>query len=79
MPDEPPVYRFDQADFPLVIEGLHPDTRAVVWSLTIEAPVNADVPIYIPPLARRLGHPITIRMTWANGEVKEMEPPEKPV
>jgi hypothetical protein len=40
--------------------------------------VNADVPIYIPPLARRLGHPITIRMTWANGEVKEMMEPPRP-
>jgi len=77
MPDEPPVHRFDRDDFPLVIEGLHPDTRVVVWSLTIEAPVNADMPIYIPPLAHRFGHPITIRMTWANGRVIEGSP-EKP-
>jgi len=73
-----PVYRFPLDAYPIVIEALHPKTRVVVWSLTIPAPVG-DEAVYIPPLARRFGHPVAIRMTWANGEVQEGEyHPEKP-
>jgi len=72
-----PVYRFPHDAYPLVIEALHPDTRAVVWTKTVAAPEDVAA-IYIPPLARMLGHPVTIRMTWANGDVREGAP-EKPV
>jgi len=66
---ETSTHRFAPESYPLLIEALHPDTRQVVWSLKVEQPANGDTRIYIPPLARRFGHPVKIRITFADGEV----------
>jgi len=77
MPDELPCHLFPREQYPIVIEALHPDTRAVVWSKKVEAPDGLEL-VYIPPLARMLGHPVTIRMTFGDGSIKETPPPARP-
>lgn len=59
-------YNFPREAFPITIEALHPDTKQVVWSTVVEMPEDAQ-PICIPPLKRQLGHPVEIRVTFADG------------
>jgi hypothetical protein len=66
---ETPVYRFRPEMFPILVEALHPETGAVVWSLTVEEPVNGAQAIRIPPLAWMFGHPVEMRITFADGAV----------
>jgi hypothetical protein len=67
-----PVARYDfpAEKFPVTIEALHPETRAVVWWDRIEKPEFLTTRV-IPPLARMLGHRVTIRITFGDGEVQE--------
>ena len=62
--------------FPFVIEALHPKTRAVVWSVTVEMPKSRHTGrlVEIPPLRQQLGHPVAMRIRYADGEVDEREP-----
>jgi hypothetical protein len=57
--------------YPFVLECLHWQTHVVVWSVTVEAPpVGERVILRIPPLAKQLGHPVTVRITFADGSVQ---------
>jgi hypothetical protein len=68
-------YRFTPDKFPIRIEMLHWKTRAVVWTKVIVEPDHdGDMKIEIPALARVLGHPVAIRMTFGDGDVIEKEP-----
>ncbi len=60
-------------DFPMTIEALHIETGAVVWSLTIPTPENATL-IGIPPLREQLGHPVAIRVRYADGTEQTESP-----
>lgn len=65
-------YLYPLGKFPFTIEFLHPVTQAVVASQTIEAPVDGKFQaVYIPPVARFLGHYVAVRMRFADGEVVE--------
>lgn len=74
------IAQIAQADFPLVaypfvLEALHWKTRAVVWSETIQAPLDGSkAVIKIPALRKELGYPVAMRLTFANGQVIEREP-----
>lgn len=59
--------------YPIKIEALHPKTKAVVWSHTVEAPDNL-VAVYIPPLRKQLGHPVDFKVTYADGTVERSGP-----
>ena len=61
--------------FPVVIEALHPVTRKVVWTTTLDKPNDgAFVRVYVPPLAKRLGHPVAVRVRFADGREDTREP-----
>lgn len=66
-------YDFSPKKFPITIAALHPVTRAVVWSETIEKPEGLAL-LYIPPLKKQLGHPVLIRTTYGDGSVDEVAP-----
>lgn len=54
--------------YPFCVQALHPETRAVVWETTVERPPAGELGrLYIPPLAKQLGHAITIRIMWPHG------------
>lgn len=76
MPEPLPVAwtDFPPDEFPVVIEALHAVTRAVVWRAVLERPAGLAA-LHIPPLARQLGHPVTMRITVATGQVVELDPP----
>ncbi len=59
--------------FPLLIEALHVETRAVVWSVKIIEP-EAFVMVKIPALKAELGHFVAIRVTFGDGTVSCQEP-----
>lgn len=64
------IHNFAPEDFPIVLEAIHPETRHVVWSKTIEKPDDITA-IYIPPLRRQLGHPVVMRARYGNGSMTE--------
>jgi hypothetical protein len=64
-------YLFPREYFPMKIEALHPQTRRVVWSQEVREPIGSLKEIYIPPLAKQLGHRVAMRITFATGEVTE--------
>jgi hypothetical protein len=58
--------------YPFRIEALHPDTRMVLWTRTVQAPMGGKRDtIHIPALRERFGHPVQIRMVFADGTVEE--------
>lgn len=61
---------FHPEDFPITFEALHPKTRVVVWSQTVERPADATE-LYIPPLAKQLGHRVIMRITFGDGRVEQ--------
>jgi hypothetical protein len=71
--------------FPILVEFLHPDTRAVVYTITIPKPRGPALSpigsqdyfakVRIPPIARMLGHPVVARITFGDGTVQVIEPP----
>ncbi len=64
--------------YPFKVEYLHPHTQEVVDSTTVEAPApGTRNALYIPPLAKILGHPVDVRITFADGQVVEMPPPKE--
>lgn len=73
MVNPPPRFDLPPSAFPFTLEGLHPDTRAVVWSRTVERPEDVAV-VYIPPLALIHGHRVEIRVRYADGSVDEERP-----
>lgn len=54
-------------EFPVTIEALHPETREVLWSATIEQPADVGL-LRIPPLGRQLGHPVHILIRFGTGQ-----------
>lgn len=76
--EEVTKFQLPDGAYPITIEALHPKTRSVVWSKKVEAThagKNPD-PVYMPLLRKRLGHPIAMRIRFADGSVKESAPPE---
>jgi hypothetical protein len=66
---------FKPEEFPLTLEALHPRTRAVVWSTTVEKPANGQLwSDYVPPLKEQLGHEVAMRLRLATGRVMVAEP-----
>jgi len=63
-------HNFPPELFPITVEALHPDTRAVVWTATLHRAGALE----IPPLKMQLGHPVAIRMTFGDGSVNELDP-----
>lgn len=57
--------------FPFVIEAYHPTTKAIVWTATVQAPTDKTTSIYIPPLKERFGHPVGIRISFADGTIED--------
>ena len=68
-----PEARFDLEleMYPLTIEALHHKTGIVVWSQSVEAKPPASQRIHVPALRKQLGHPVRIRVTFADGSVRE--------
>ena len=67
---------FPLEKFPITIQALHPETRAVVWELVAFAPPPGEkVKIHLPPLKQLLGHPVTMRFLYADGTSDEAPPP----
>ncbi len=61
--------------YPFRVEYLHPETREVVDAVTVEAPEPGTWgALRIPPLAKMLGHPVAVRITFGDGEVQEVPP-----
>lgn len=56
--------------YPFTIEALNAETAEVVWKHVVTGPGS----VYVPPLARDFGHPIAIRVTWADGNVMVQAP-----
>lgn len=65
-----PYFGLKPEDFPLTIEGLSPD-GIVVWRKNVAGPMA----IYVPPLAKRHGCPIFIRVTYSDGRTEMHGPP----
>ena len=66
---------FPEDHFPITLEALHPVTRAVVWTTTIEKPQPGRRELVaIPALSERFGHPVTMRVRWPDGSIQEQEP-----
>lgn len=61
--------------FPILFEFLHPVTQAIVWSRTVKQPSDFAI-LRIPPLRHELGHPVSLRITFGDGEVQEELPPD---
>lgn len=63
------LYLLPEDHYPFLIEAIHPETGEVVWELKVERPSIAEQVsgLYIPPLVRRFGHPVNIRIKYANG------------
>jgi hypothetical protein len=74
MVNPPPRFDLPPGAFPVTIEALHPETRAVVWSARVERPEETFL-LYIPPLKLIHGHPVVIRMRFADGSVSEQAAP----
>lgn len=68
-------YNFRREEFPVIFEGFHPVTGAVVWREVIRAPDGLAV-LAIPPLALICGHLVGIRIITADGEIHEQRPPQ---
>jgi len=61
-----------RSKYPLTIDFLHPVTRAIVHSIRVEAPADGTLePVYIPPVALQVGHPVRVRVTFADGTVED--------
>jgi hypothetical protein len=56
--------------FPFTIEAINPATGQVVWFRRVDKP-DGVLKLEIPPLARQLGHPVSIRLVFADGSVEE--------
>lgn len=62
------VIDFPPEKFPITIETFHPITGEVVWTVTIEQPPKGKrVVIEVPPLKNLLGHPVSVRVKFADG------------
>ena len=62
------VYDLPPDWFPVTVEFYHWRTREVVHSVRVEAPEAGNRnAVRIPPLAFQLGHPVGVRVTYANG------------
>jgi len=70
----PALVNFPRECFPIRLEAFDLDTKNVVWSARVEQPGAVEM----PPLARQLGHPISIRASFADGDTVEVPPPRKP-
>lgn len=65
--------------YPLTLEAYHPETRKVVWSRVIDAPLSGQrAEIFIPPLRKQLGHPVAMRVIFADGTCREQGPVYEP-
>ena len=61
--------------YPFTLEFFRVDTREVVETIVVEAPVGTAIcGIEIHGLAKELGVPVGVRMTTADGESTETEP-----
>ena len=69
----PALVNFPRECFPIRLEAFDLDTQNVVWSADVERPGAVE----IPPLARELGHPVSIRARMADGDCFEVPPPRK--
>ena len=68
----PPRVLFPPEKFPFTIEFLHPLTRAVVHVVIVEISDDGTLAqVYIPPVAKMVGHAVDVRVTFADGEVSE--------
>lgn len=67
-------FDFQPEKYPILMEALNPETLEVVWSLKVEKPEGDSVALVpIPPLAKKLGYRVEIRITYADGQVEEMK------
>lgn len=64
------IHNFAPEDFPIVLEAIHPETRVVVWTETIEQPDQITA-LHVPPLERQLGHPVVMRARYGQGAMIE--------
>jgi hypothetical protein len=62
-------YLLPRGKYPITIEFFHPVTLAIVHSITVEEPAGLAL-VEIPPLARRLGHRVAVRIRFGDGEVQ---------
>lgn len=61
--------------YPFTIQAYHPETQRIVWERYVEMPPPGQkMVLHIPPLRKLYGHPVGIRVLFANGEVKECGP-----
>ncbi len=67
---ETSVHRLPRRWFPLLIEALHPTTRAVLWATHVEKPEDYEQ-LVIPPLSRTYGHRIVVRVQFGKRFVLE--------
>lgn len=63
-----PFHDLPQEKFPFVVEAMD-ERRRIVWRTTVHEPGA----MHVPPLARTYG-PVSIRITYATGEVVEESP-----
>ena len=68
------LYLLPREKFPLVIEFLHHETEEVVYRFEVREP-DAFQTVPIPALRAELGHPVAVRITFADGEVQNVEAP----
>ncbi len=61
--------------YPLLIEAYHPARpQETLWSAKVEAPEQGGhARVYIPPLAKRFGHKVSIRLTYGDGTIHDEE------
>lgn len=64
--------------YPFRLQALHPETGEVIWQSMVERPPGGVLKcLSIPPLANQLGHPVVMRILWADGTIS-VSAPEAP-
>jgi hypothetical protein len=68
-----PIARVNLAvsEFPITIEARSVETGGVVWSRVVHGPEA----LYVPPLAKMIGHPVRIRIRYPDGTITDSDPP----
>jgi hypothetical protein len=64
-------YRIPRHLVPFTIEALHPTTRAAVWSRTVQCAEGRVEELHVPAIAKQVGHPVVMRITYADVTVVE--------
>lgn len=67
MPEDQSYHELPADRFPFTMQAFSTRDGSMVWERLIKAPG----PVWVPPLAKQIGCPVTIRITWPDGTVTD--------